>query len=430
MFASLIPVTSLMVSTLLMMIGYGLMNYLLPVRAVAEDWSPFLISMTATGYTVGFTLSCIITPKLVLRVGHVRVFGALITLLTVSILISSLVVVWQAWIIFRAVSGFAVAGCYLVIESWLNERVTNETRGTAFALYMVVSLGGSIGGQYLVPLGDPLNTSLFIVCGMVFAIAILPTALSTAQSPAPIAQAQFGVGRLYRRSPAAFAGAILAGVLAGAWGSLGGVYTTESGFTTAQGATLLAFVLAGGALGQVPIGRISDRTDRRYVMIACGIIGMLASTFMFFLSAETLYLLYGTAFLVGSMLYPIYALNVAHANDRADPSEFVTISSSLMILYGLGTIAGPLVGGAAMEIGGPRGLMLYLALGFFGYGAFAAWRVWHGNPMVTPEERSDFQAVAVPMRGTDPAGSFAVDYEEEYEPNVYAETEDEPEKQA
>ncbi|WP_045681842.1 MFS transporter [Martelella endophytica] len=413
MLVSLVSIASLMLSTLLMMVGYGLMNYLVPVRSVAEGWTPFLISMTATGYTVGFTLSCLLTPKLVLRVGHIRVFGALLTLLTVSILASSLIVEWQAWIAFRAVAGFAVAGCYLVIESWLNERVTNDTRGSVFSIYMIVTLAGAIGGQYLVPLGDPNTTTLFIICGMVFAISILPTALSTAQSPAPIAQVQLGLGRLYSRSPVAFVGAILAGILSGTWASLGGVYTTGSGFSTAEGATLLAAVLAGGALGQIPIGRISDRTDRRYVMVACGAIGVVAALAMSLMSAATPYLLYGTAFIVGSMLYPIYALNVAHANDRADPSEYVMISSSLMVLYGLGTVAGPLIGGGAMEVFGPRGLTLYLAAGFLIYAGYAAWRIKRGNPTVSPEERADFHAIALPMRGTDPAGSIAVDYEED-----------------
>ena len=422
MFASLFSIASLMLSTFLMMVGYGLMNYLVPVRAVAEGWSPLLISLIATGYTVGFTLSCIVTPTLVLRVGHVRVFGALITLLTAAILASSLMVEWQVWVALRAVAGFAVAGCYLVIESWLNERVTNETRGSMFSVYMIVTLGGAIAGQYLVPLGDPRTTTLFIVCGILFAISILPTALSTAQSPAPIAKVQLGLGKLYRRSPVAFVGAILAGILSGTWSSLGGVYTTGSGLSTGQGATLLACVLAGGALGQIPIGRISDLTDRRYVMVACGAAGVISAFAMFFMTPLTPNLLYITAFIVGSMLYPIYALNVAHANDRADPSEYVTISSSLMVLYGLGTVAGPLIGGGAMELAGPRGLMLYLAVGFAIYGAYAGWRVWRGNPTVHPDDRADFHAIAVPMRGTDPAGSIAVDYDEEYDPTSFDET--------
>ncbi len=235
-----------------------------------RGWSTFIISVIATGYTFGFTVSCVVTPIFVRRVGHVRVFGALITLLTVSILLCALVVEWWAWMLFRGLSGFAIAGAYLLIESWLNERVTNDNRGALFSVYMVTCLVGSIGGQYIVPLGDVNAPDLFMICALIFSLALFPVALSTAQSPTPIAEARFDLKRLYRRSPIAFFGSLLSGALSGTWGSLGGVYSQTIGMNTAQGATLLAAFLAGGALSQVPIGRISDRMDRRRVMIACG----------------------------------------------------------------------------------------------------------------------------------------------------------------
>ncbi len=168
MLASLASIATLMLSTLLMMAGFGLMQYMVPIRSLDEGWSTLVISITATGYTFGFTMSCIITPKLVQRVGHVRVFSALVTLLTVSILLCSLVVDWRAWVVFRGLAGFAIAGAYLIIESWLNERVTNDNRGAVFSVYMITCLVGSIGGQYLVPLGDPTGPELFILCGIIF----------------------------------------------------------------------------------------------------------------------------------------------------------------------------------------------------------------------------------------------------------------------
>src|SRR5690349_7786351 len=137
MFRSLVSIASLMASTLLMMVGFGLMNYMLPVRALGEGWSTIVISVIATGYTIGFTVSCIVTPFFVRRVGHVRVFGALITLLAVGILLCALLVEWHAWFFFRMISGFAIAGAYLIIESWLNERVNNDNRGTLFSVYMI-----------------------------------------------------------------------------------------------------------------------------------------------------------------------------------------------------------------------------------------------------------------------------------------------------
>jgi MFS family permease len=401
MLTSLRSVLSLMLSTLLMMVGFGLASYVLPVRSVAEGWSTLTISLIATGYTLGFTLSCIITPKFVLRVGHVRVFAALITLLSIAILMCGLVVDWRAWIFFRAISGFAISGSYLVIESWLNERVTNENRGMLFSLYLITTMVGTIGGQYLVPLGDPTNSSLFILCGVLFSLALLPTTLSSSAMPAPPAQAKFDVPGLYRRSPVAVVGAFLAGAMSGAWLNLGGVFTQKIGLSTAEGATLLAALLAGSAISQIPIGRTSDRIDRRIVMVGCGIVGVVSCLAMVAFVGSSPLVLYVIAAFVGSVMFPIYALNVAHANDLARPNEYVEVSSGMMITYGIGTISGPLMVGPVMDRFGPPSLFVLLAIYFALYAAYAAWRIaqrGHTDGLVS---KTDFQANTVPTPGTE-----------------------------
>ncbi len=401
MLVSLRSVFSLMLSTLLMMVGFGLASYVMPVRSVAEGWSTLTISLIATGYTLGFTLSCIITPKFVLRVGHVRVFAALITLLSIAILMCGLVVDWRAWIFFRAISGFAISGSYLVIESWLNERVTNENRGMLFSLYLITTMVGTIGGQYLVPLGDPTNSSLFILCGVLFSLALLPTALSSSAMPAPPAQANFDVPGLFRRSPVAVVGAFLAGAMSGAWLNLGGVFTQKIGLSTAEGATLLAALLAGSAISQIPIGRTSDRIDRRIVMVGCGIVGVVSCLAMVAFVGSSPLVLYVIAAFVGSVLFPIYALNVAHANDLARPNEYVEVSSGMMITYGIGTISGPLMVGPVMDRFGPPSLFVVLAVYFALYAAYAAWRIaqrGHTDGLVS---KTDFQANTVPTPGTE-----------------------------
>ncbi len=401
MLASLRSVFSLMLSTSLMMVGFGLASYVLPVRSVAEGWSTLVISWIATGYTLGFTISCVITPKFVARVGHVRVFAALITLLSVAILMCGLVVDWRAWIFFRAISGFAISGSYLVIESWLNERVTNENRGMLFSLYLITTMLGTIGGQYLVPLGDPTNSSLFILCGVLFSLALLPTALSSSAMPAPPTQSKFDVPGLYRRSPVAVVGAFLAGAMSGAWLNLGGVFTQKIGLSTAEGATLLAALLAGSAVSQIPIGRTSDRMDRRIVMVGCGIVGVISCLAMVaFVGAGPL-VLYVIAAFVGSVLFPIYALNVAHANDLARPNEYVEVSSGMMITYGMGTISGPLMVGPVMDKFGPASLFLLLAVYFALYAAYAAWRIARRRPQDGLVAKTDFQANTVPTPGTE-----------------------------
>ncbi|MCO6177618.1 MFS transporter [Ciceribacter sp. RN22] len=400
MLASLTSIATLMLSTLLMMTGLGLMNYLVPLRALADGWSTVTVSVIATAYTLGFTLSCIVTPVLVRRVGHVRVFGALITLLTVSILFSALLVEVYAWLAFRALAGFAIAGSYLIIESWLNERVTNDNRGAVFSVYMITCLLGSIGGQYLVPLGDPKEMGLFVACGIIFSLALLPTMLSTAPSPAPIAEARFDLVRLYRRSPIAFVGSLLAGALSGTWGSLGGVYSQAIGMDATGGATLLAAVLAGGALAQMPIGRISDRIDRRLVMIACGLFGVAASLAMAAFGALGVVAACIAGFFVGAVLYPVYALNAAHAADMAEPGEYVTVSGGVMILYGMGTVTGPLIGGSLMQALGPVGLVWFLAFIFAVYAGYAAWRMGRRRGKAR-DEKTDFQGATIPVLGAD-----------------------------
>ncbi|KQV43494.1 MULTISPECIES: MFS transporter [unclassified Rhizobium] len=401
MLGSLFSVSSLMLSTLLMMIGFGLASYVLPVRSVAEGWSTMIISIIATGYTIGFTLSCIVTPKFVLKVGHVRVFAALVTLLSVAILLCGLVVDWRAWIVFRGMYGFAMAGSYLVIESWLNERVTNENRGMLFSVYLITTMIGTIGGQYLVPLGDPTNTSLFMLCSVLLSFSLLPTTLSSQSTPAPPAQARFNLAGLFRRSPVAVVGAFLAGAMAGAWLNLGGVFTQKIGLSTAEGATLLAAVLTGSAISQIPIGRASDRMDRRIVMVGCGVIGVVACLAMAFSVGAPPIVLYVIAGFVGSMLFPIYALNVAHANDLARSDEYVEVSSGMMITYGIGTISGPLMVGPVMDRFGPASLFFVLAIYFAAYGAYACWRIAQRNAADGLVGKTDFLANTVPTPGTE-----------------------------
>lgn len=401
MLSSLASIATLMLSTLMMMAGFGLMSYMLPIRSLAEGWSTLTISVIATGYTFGFTLSCIVTPIFVRRVGHVRVFGALVTLLTISILLCALVVEWWAWMIFRGLSGFAIAGAYLLIESWLNERVNNDNRGALFSVYMVTCLVGSIGGQYLVPLGDVNGPHLFMICALIFSAALFPVALSTAQSPSPIAEASFDLKRLLNRSPIAFFGSLLSGALSGTWGSLGGVYSQNIGLNTAQGATLLAAFLAGGALAQVPIGRLSDRIDRRKVMIGAGLFGVGACLLMMAFGSEQPLAIYLSGFLVGAVLYPVYSLNVAHANDLAEPHEYVTLSSAIMILYGLGTVTGPIMAGSLMQAFGPNALIWFLGVAFALYAGYAGWRMTRRPVDVTADEKTDFQALMPSMQGTD-----------------------------
>lgn len=386
-------------SAFFMLAAGGLAGYLIPLRAVQEGWSTFQISLIATGYAIAFTLGCIITPRLVLRVGHIRVFAVLAALMSISLLMHALVLNSVAWIFFRGIAGFSIAGGYMVIESWLNERVTNETRGAVFSVYMAVSMIAVMTGQFIVPFGDPGAASLFMVCAIIYALALMPTGLSSAQSPQPLTQVNVDLKGLYLKSPAAAVGSLLAGIVSGTWHNLAPVFAEQNGLTTTQGATMLAAAMVGGAVFQIPLGRYSDRVDRRYMMTFAGAIGAFFCAIAIAAGTSNIYVFLAAVFLLGSVLFPIYALNVAHANDFAEPDEFVTVAGGLLIIYGVGTMVGPLIAGAAMDRFGSPSLFAVIGTAFVLYGSYAFYRTFR-RPQADDEERTDFQAIPIPRTQT------------------------------
>ncbi len=399
MTSHLLPIMALLSSTFLMLVGGGLSGILLPIRASLEGWSPTTIGWIGTAYAICFTAGCIITPRLVRRVGHVRVYAVLTTLLAMTLLLHALFVHPLAWMVIRGIAGFALAGSYMVIESWLNERVTNENRGLVFSIYMIVSMSGLIAGQYTLPLSDPALPTLFIVGALFYCLALLPTALSSAQSPRPLTQVSLNLTGLFKNSPAAVVGSFLAGVIAGNWHYMAPIYGQMTGLNSAGVATMLASAMLGGVVFQFPLGWASDKIDRRLVMVFAGIVGVGVSLFMVVSAPTSNWLIFAGMFLFGSVLFPIYSLNVAHANDFAQPEDFVRISSGLLIVYGLGNMTGPQLGGRLIDGIGSTGFFIAMAISFSLYGGYALWRTLR-RAAIDPEDRSDFQMIALPRQQT------------------------------
>ena len=275
--SALLPIVSLLLSVFFLMAGAGLQGILLPVRGSIEGWSTYEIGLLGTGYAVAFTVGCLVVPRIMKQAGHVRTFASLAALLAVSVLLNGLVVDPYAWIAFRGAAGFALAGSYMVVESWLNERVTNTTRGRVFSIYMIVSMAAMMSGQFVMPLAGPETPSPFMLCAILFALALIPTALSRAPSPKPLEAVRLDVKAIFRNSPAAAVGVFLAGTIAGSWNNMAPVFGQRIGLTTGEIAALLAITQAGGIASQYPLGRLSDRMDRRYVMAGAGAVGVIVA---------------------------------------------------------------------------------------------------------------------------------------------------------
>ena len=281
----------------------------------------------------------------------------------------------------------------MVAESWLNERVSNDQRGQMFSIYAITCMASMAAGQYLLVVAEPSRDTLFMLGAILFALALIPTSVSRAQSPAPLNKSELDIKGLFLSSPAAAVGAFVAGVISATWTTFGPVYGQQVGMSSAMIASLLAAALAGSAIFQFPLGKLSDLIDRRYVMVLAGIIGIIAGSVMTALSAKGEFgtLFFVAVFLYGGVIFSIYSLAVALANDRAG-DDFVKVASSVLLIYGIGTMVGPLVAAQIMSVVGPAGVFTTTTIFHALFGGYALYRTFR-RERVGEEDREEYQGV-------------------------------------
>ena len=389
--SNLLPVLSLLLGTAFLLAGNGLHGLLLPMRGSAEGFSPTSLGLLGTAWATGFVLGCIFSQRLVRRIGHVRAFSAFSATIAIIALLTGLLVDPISWILLRVVTGFSLAAAFMIIESWLNERATNETRGLIFSLYMTVTYVAIVAGQMSIAAGDVTQSTFFIIAGILYCLALLPTAVSTASSPAPLKEVKLDLKMIYRNSPVSFVAMLLVGIANGAFGTLAPVFGADVGLTTFTIATMMSITIFSGAVMQLPAGRMSDRMDRRYVLAGLATIAGLSGLAITIIKPSGITVLYGLISLYGAMSYTLYSIIVAHANDYADSDQFVTVSGGLLLLYGIGTIIGPLVGGITMGYS-PYLLFAVTAIAHLGVAGYALIRS-RMRAAIPTEERENFASI-------------------------------------
>jgi len=362
----LAPVAALLIGAAILLTGQGLQGTLLPVRAALESFPTVAIGIIGAAYFFGFTLGCMKGGELVTRVGHVRVFLAMTALASATPLLHGLVLNPIAWGLLRVMTGFCFAVLYIVIESWLNERSTNENRGIIFSTYVMITLTVLAIGQMMTLLYSPSGLQLFIVASILVSLGAIPVALSTSPSPEQPHSVELNLRRLYQISPAGTIGCLTAGLANGAYWSLAPIFTAGISDDTSWAAWFMTSTVIGGALSQWPLGYMSDKLGRRKVLLLSTIVGItiavVAVTAFGDLSFVKVNLL-GAAW--GAVAFPLYALAVAHANDYAEADEYVMVSSGLLLMYGSGAIMGPFVASAMMTLGNPSGLFAFTGVAHF-----------------------------------------------------------------
>ncbi len=361
MATQLVAVASLLLGSAFLVIAGGLHGLLLPTFGVAHGFTTTQLGLLGTGWATGFVLGCLVIPRIVQRVGHVRTYSSLASVAAVTILLNVLIIDPWAWIGLRAISGFCFAGAAMIVESWLNERTASERRGTVFSIYQMATFFASTAGNLLLVFTPPNEFFFFAIGAIFYCLAILPTALSTAASPQPLKTARLDVRRLFALSPVGAVVCFMIGLVNGAFGTLGPVYAQRIGLPVPAIATLMGGALLGGSLIQFPLGWLSDRMDRRRVLLACAIGAAVVGVLLVTLQPREHLAVSGLTILFGAMIYPMYSLTVAHANDFAGPDEFVKVAGSLLLLLGIGTIVGPPVAALAMERFLPEALFGFTA---------------------------------------------------------------------
>ncbi len=366
---------ALLVGIALLALGNGLQGTLLGVRAAMEQFGPVVTGIVMSGYMIGLLVGSLVTPRLVGQVGHIRVFAAFASIGSTAILVMSIFVDPALWFAMRLVTGICFSGLYVVAESWLNAAADNRHRGKLLSVYMVVTFAFMGLGQVLLNVADPSGYELFILVSVLVSVSLVPISLTRANAPAIENSRAVGLGELYRWSPLAVVACFANGLGQSAFFAMGAVYATLQGFTPAQVSMLMALPLIGVVVSQYPIGAASDRFDRRMVLVVLTFASA-ALAFACALSTELPFAVLTALFTAfGALALPLHSMAIAHANDQLDSDQMLGASGKLVMLFGVGASAGPLVVGGVMYEVGPYGFFLYMVAIYGLLGVFALYRM-------------------------------------------------------
>lgn len=393
---------TLLLGMALLMLGAGLQGTLVGLRASLEGFSTLLAGIMLAAYYLGYMVGSVVTPRLVNTVGHVRVFAALTSLASVLILLQAVFVAPLPWTLVRILFGFCFAGIYVVAESWLNGRVDNEHRGLLLSIYMLVCYGGLGLGQLLLNVADPRSTLLFILVSILISIAMVPMALTSSSAPEITVPVRVSPRALFRRSPLGVAGVAIAGAVSGCLFSLGAIYADGEGFSTFEVSLFMAVAILAGCAMQLPIGRISDRMDRRKVVIAICVLAAIFAVGAWWLADISRLVFFTMVAAYGGTSLTLYSLSSAHVNDHVPADEKLGASSTLILVNGAGAFIAPIVVAAVMEAVGNDTFLPLLAVMHVLLAGYAMFRMKR-RAAVPGERKSPF--VGTPL-GTSSSGEL------------------------
>lgn len=386
----LLPLASLLSGLAMLVVGTGLLFAAIGAQAGPARFSGLVTGLVMSAYFAGFVYGTYACPAIIRRVGHIRAFAAMASIASALPIFHALWTNAWAWGALRFVTGVCLVGLYIVVESWLNVVATTQQRGKVFAVYMAVSGVAMAAGQWLILVGDRFGFVPFAMVSILFSFALIPITLTPVDEPEAMEAPKFVLRELFYISPIGVLGTVGSGLLSGAFYSLGHAFGQGVGFSEGAIASFMAATILGGAVFQWPVGHLSDKYDRRWVLFGvcccCAVVAGLG----FYLAREYENSLIFLGILYGGLSFTVYGLSVAHVNDLIEPSKVLEVTSGLLLLHGIGATVGPTLAGAVMDALGAESLMLYFAVILL----LLAASVWHfasrkRSPQA-PSHKSDY----------------------------------------
>lgn len=351
----------LFLGLLFLMLGNGLHGSLLGIRGNAAGFSTTQMSIVMSAYFVGFLFASRVAPEMIRRVGHVRVFAALGSFISAALILFPTLTDPIAWTLLRVVVGFCFCGVYITVESWLNDASTNETRGQAMSLYLIVQMAGIITAQGLLNLPDASGFLLFVIPSVLVSIAFAPILLTATPAPVFAQIKRMSLRQIYTTSPLGCVSVFLLGGIFSALFGMAVVFGTQVSLSVSQISIFVAMIYTGGLVCQYPIGYFSDRMDRRVLILGLSAFGAVSCFVVFpFVTSFGALLLVG--FITGGVSNPLYSLAIAYVNDYLEHDDMAAASAGLLFINGVGAIGGPLAVGLIMDAMGPGGFFIFIGL--------------------------------------------------------------------
>ncbi|PID49983.1 MAG: MFS transporter [Proteobacteria bacterium] len=386
---------ALMIGVLLLMIGNGLQGTLLGVRGSLEGVDSAALGFVMSAYFAGFLGGSKLTPILLRRVGHVRVFAAFGSLISAAFILYAVRVDPLYWVVLRLLVGFCFSGLYVVAESWINDTATNETRGQALSLYTIMQMGGIVLGQLFLNLSDPVGYGLFVLISVLVSLSIAPILLSVSPAPVHHSARPMSLRELLAVSPLGCVGIFLMGGVFSALFGMASVYAAKRGLSIAEISWFLTAIYMGGLLFQYPIGWLSDRVDRRHLIFGITFFCSLAAIAAMLTEGSSFFVLLLLAFLVGGTANPLYPLLIAYTNDHLQNEQMSSASGGLLFLNGIGAMGGPIIVGYMVDHMGSSGFFLFIAILTGLIAAYSVYRMTQSDSIAV-EDTNPY----VPLYGT------------------------------